>query len=162
MHCLRTVIISLVVLVGICAAAEAVPADKNSRISLCLEEAKGDAARERTCIDRVAGPCMQKPEGQSTPGMVDCLMDETKAWDDILNAEYHRLLPLLNADAAGDVKKAQRLWIEAREADCRVPYYFYDGGTIVKILGAECARDHTADRAILIKNWREMAQGKDQ
>ena len=64
--------------------------------------------------------------------------------------------------AAGDVKKAQRLWIEARDADCRVPYYFYDGGTIVKILGAECERNHTADRAILIKNWREMAQGEDQ
>ena len=59
MHCLRTVIISLVVLVGTCAAAEAAPTDENSQISLCLEEAKGDAARERTCIDRVAGPCMQ-------------------------------------------------------------------------------------------------------
>ena len=43
-----------------------------------------------------------------------------------------------------------------------MPYYFYDGGTIVKILGAECERNHTADRAILIKSWREMAQGDDQ
>ena len=162
MNCLRTAIVSLAVLVSTCAVAEATPTDESSKISACLAEAKGDAARERTCIDRVAGPCMQKPEGQSTPGMVDCLMGETKAWDDILNAEYQRLLPLLNTEAAGDVKKAQRLWIEARDADCRVPYYFYDGGTIVKILGAECERDHTADRAILIKSWREMAQGDDQ
>lgn len=162
MHRLRTAIVSLVALVCTCAVAEAAPNDESSMISACLAEAKGDAARERTCIDRMAAPCMQKPEGQSTPGMVDCLMQETKAWDDILNAEYQRLLPLLKAEAAGDVKKAQRLWIEARDADCRVPYYFYDGGTIVKVLGAECERDHTADRAILIKNWREMAQGEDQ
>jgi len=162
MNCLRTFIFGLVVLVGTFAAAHAAPSDASNKISACLEEAKGDAARERNCIDRMAGPCMQKPEGQSTPGMVDCLMDETKAWDDILNAEYQRLLLLLKAEAAGDVKKAQRLWIEARDADCRVPYYFYDGGTIVKVLGAECARDHTAHRAILIKSWREMAQGEGQ
>jgi uncharacterized protein YecT (DUF1311 family) len=162
MHCLRTAIVSLVALACTCAVAEATPTDESSMISACLAEAKGDATRERACIDRMASPCMQKPEGQSTPGMVDCLMQETKAWDDILNAEYQRLLPLLKAEAAGDVKKAQRLWIEARDADCRVPYYLYDGGTIVKILGAECERDHTADRAIVIKSWREMAQGEEQ
>jgi uncharacterized protein YecT (DUF1311 family) len=161
MNCLRTVIVSLAVL-ACASAAEAAPTDPPSAISTCLTAAKGDAGRERACIDTVAGPCMKKPEGQSTPGMVDCIMEETKAWDAILNAEYNRLLPLLKGEAAGDVKKAQRLWIEARDADCRVPYYFYDGGTIVKILGAECERNHTADRAILIKNWREMAQGEEQ
>jgi uncharacterized protein YecT (DUF1311 family) len=160
MNCFRAIVIGLVALVGTCAAAEAASADETGKISACLETAKGDTPRERTCIDRRAGPCMQKPEGQSTPGMVDCLMSETKAWDDILNAEYQRLLPLLKAEAAGDVKKAQRLWVEARDADCRVPYYFYEGGTIVKVLGAECERDHTANRAILIKSWREMAQGE--
>jgi uncharacterized protein YecT (DUF1311 family) len=162
MNCLRTVIVSLALLVCASAAAEAAPTDDSKKISVCLEGAKGDAGRERACIDTVAGPCMKKPEGQSTPGMVDCIMGETQAWDDILNAEYNRLLPLLKGEAAGDVKKAQRLWIEARDADCRVPYYFYNGGTIVKILGAECERNHTADRAILIKGWREMAQGDDQ
>lgn len=136
--------------------------DATNIIEGCLKSSAQTPANARACVDRFAGPCMKKPEGQSTPGMVDCLMGETKAWDDILNAEYNRLLPLLKAEAAGDVKKAQRLWIEARDADCRVPYYFYDGGTMVKILGAECERNHTADRAILIKSWREMAQGDDQ
>jgi uncharacterized protein YecT (DUF1311 family) len=162
MNCLRTIIASLAALVCAAASAEATPTDAGNKISVCLEGANGDAGRERACIDTVAGPCMQKPDGQSTPGMVDCLMTETKAWDDILNTEYQRLLPLLKGEAAGDVKKAQRLWVEARDADCRVPYYFYDGGTIVKVLGAECERNHTAERAILIKNWREMAQGEDQ
>jgi uncharacterized protein YecT (DUF1311 family) len=136
--------------------------DATNIIEACLKSSAEMPANARPCVDRVAGPCMKKPEGQSTPGMVDCIMGETQAWDDILNAEYNRLLPLLKGEAVGDVKKAQRLWIEARDADCRVPYYFYDGGTIVKILGAECERNHTADRAILIKSWREMAQGDDQ
>jgi uncharacterized protein YecT (DUF1311 family) len=135
-------------------------ATDNTTIAGCLKSSGETPAKARACIDRVAGPCMKKPDGQSTPGMVDCLMTETQAWDDVLNAEYKRLLPLLNMEAAADVTKAQRLWIQAREADCQVPYYFYDGGTIVKILGAECERDHTADRAILLKSWREMAQGE--
>ena len=147
--------VTLLALTGIAQAAT-----DTATITACLDSANGTAAQERACIDRVAGPCMKKPEGQSTPGMVDCLFNESKAWDDVLNAEYQRLLPLLKKEAAEDVKKAQRLWIAAREADCRVPYYFYDGGTIVKVLGAECERDHTADRAILIRGWRQMAQGE--
>jgi uncharacterized protein YecT (DUF1311 family) len=66
----------------------------------------------------------------------------------------------LSKEAAEDVRKAQRLWVEARDADCRVPYHFYGGGTIVKTLGAECERDHTADRAILIRSWHEMAKNE--
>jgi uncharacterized protein YecT (DUF1311 family) len=127
-------------------------------IDACLKSARDGAGGARTCVGRVAGPCLEKPDGQSGPGEIDCIMSETAAWDSVLNTEYQRLLPLLNKEAADDVRKAQRLWIEAREADCRVPYYFYGGGTIVKTLGAECQRDHTADRAILIKSWREMAQ----
>jgi uncharacterized protein YecT (DUF1311 family) len=134
-------------------------ADDTATIETCVQsesEANRDA---HTCIGRVSGPCMEKPEGQSTVGMVACLSNETKAWDDLLNEEYGRLLPLLKKEAAEDVKKAQRLWIEGRDADCRVPYYFYDGGTIVQTLGAQCVRDHTAERALLIRAWREMAHG---
>ena len=140
------------------------PAATNDAVSIpaCLQSAGVGADKARACIGRVADPCLETPDGQSTPGSVDCLMTETKAWDDILNAEYKRLLPLLSKEAAADVTKAQRLWIQGREADCRVPYYFYEGGTIVKVLGAECERDHTADRAILLKSWREMAQGEEQ
>jgi uncharacterized protein YecT (DUF1311 family) len=126
----------------------------------CLTSAGKTEGAARGCIGKVAGPCLEKPDGQSGPGEIDCIMGETAAWDGVLNAEYKRLLSLLKPEAAEDVRKAQRLWLQAREADCRVPYYFYGGGTIVKTLGAECQRDHTADRAILIKSWREMAQGE--
>jgi uncharacterized protein YecT (DUF1311 family) len=158
---IRTIIVGCLIALAMSTPAAAATSDTQT-VETCLQSqatAKGDA---HACKGRVAGPCLEKPEGMSTPGQVDCLMDETKAWDDILNAEYRSLLPLLKSEAAGDVKKAQRLWLQARDADCRVPYYFYDGGTIVKVLGAECERDHTADRAILIKQWREMAQGDEQ
>ena len=158
---IRTIIVGCLTALALSAPAAAATSDTQT-IETCLQaqnSAKGDAG---ACKGRIAGPCLEKPEGMSTPGQVDCLMSETKAWDDILNTQYQRLLSLLKPEAAGDVKKAQRLWVQARDADCRVPYYFYDGGTIVKVLGAECERDHTADRAILVKQWREMAQGDER
>jgi hypothetical protein len=42
MNCLRTVIVSLAVLVCASAAAEAAPTDDSKKISVCLEGAKGD------------------------------------------------------------------------------------------------------------------------
>jgi uncharacterized protein YecT (DUF1311 family) len=138
---------------GIASAAT----DGSKNIEACL---RAQGATARGCVGRVSGPCIDKPEGKSTVGMVECISTETEAWDNILNAEYGRLLPLLKAEAAEDVKKAQRLWVQGRDADCKVPYNFYDGGTIVQTLGAECVLNHTAGRAILINSWREMAQGE--
>lgn len=161
MYFLRFAIAGLTLLACLYAAgAHAAITEDTGRISACLDAAKGDDGRQRACIDTVAGPCLKQPGGESTPGTVDCITNETYAWDKILNEEYGRLLPLLKKEAAEDVRQAQRLWLQVRDADCRVPYYFYDGGTIVKVLGAECVRNHTVDRALMIKSWREMAQGE--
>lgn len=134
--------------------------DESKSIAACLQ-AQGETDKgPLSCRGRISGQCMDKPEGQSTVGMVECLSTETQAWDVILNEEYSRLLALLKPDPAEVVKKAQRLWVQGRDADCAVPYNFYDGGTIVQTRGAECFLNHTADRATLIKSWREMAQGE--
>lgn len=154
----RAIIAGLASLAWMAIASAATDGSKN--IEACLQAQGATDSGARGCVGRVSGPCIDKPEGKSTVGMVECISTETEAWDNILNAEYGRLLPLLKAEAAEDVKKAQRLWVQARDADCSVPYNFYDGGTIVQTLGAECVLNHTADRAILIKSWHEMAQGE--
>lgn len=139
-------------------AAQAAP-DKT--VAACLKS-ETDAKRDaHGCIGRAADACTSTPEGQSTPGEVNCAMEETNAWDALLNKEYGQLLSLLKPEAAEDLRKAQRIWITSRDADCRVPYYFYDGGSIVQILGARCVLDRTGERALLIRSWRQMAQGED-
>jgi len=135
-------------------------ADDGETIAACLQ-AERDGDRDlHGCIGRIADPCAETPEGQSTVGTVACSDREMKAWDALLNEEYQRLLGLLKPEAAEDLRKAQRLWVTSRDADCRVPYYFYGGGTMVQIVGARCQLDHTAERALLIRSWREMAQGE--
>lgn len=133
-------------------------ADDASVITACLREQSEKGKDASVCVGRVAEPCMETPDGQSTQGMVACSQREEKVWDGLLNEAYQRLLKGLKPEAAEDVRKAQRIWLTLRDADCRVPYYFYNGGTIVQVLGAGCLLDHTADRAILIRSWRDMAE----
>lgn len=134
--------------------------DDTATITACLQQMKQSGQDAHACVGRISEPCSESPEGQSTQGIVACAMRENEVWDKLLNEAYAGLLKGLKPEAVKDIRKAQRIWLTAREADCRVPYYFYEGGTIVQILGASCERDHTANRAILIRSWRDMATGE--
>ena len=127
-------------------------------IAACL---KTEGANAYACIGRATDACAKTPDGQSSVGESKCARDESTAWDGLLNTDYKALLELLKPEAAEDLRKAQRIWVTSRDADCRVPYYFYEGGSIVQILGARCLMDRTAERALLIRSWLQMAKGED-
>jgi len=153
----RAIALSAVLVAAFFSAAPA-RADDAETIAACLQ-AERDAGRDQhSCIGSISDPCLNEPAGQSTVGMVDCTEKETKIWDTMLNEEYGRLMSLLQGKAAEAVRKAERLWIEARDADCLVPYAIYEGGTIAQPTAASCRLDHTADRALQVRTWREMAQ----
>lgn len=155
------IILFATALAALFAGAAAALADDAETIAACLAtESKADRPLA-DCVGRVADPCAETPEGQSTVGQSACAFKEEKIWDGVLNQEYGALLKLLKPEAAEDVRKAQRIWLTLRDADCRVPYYFYEGGTIVQILGARCQLEHTADRAILMRSWHAMARGEE-
>ena len=82
-------------------------------------------------------------------------------WDGLLNADYQSLLGLLEDKAAESVRKAQRAWIAARDADCRVPDDIYAGGTMASLDSANCMLDHTAARVLQLGTWRDMAQPEE-
>jgi uncharacterized protein YecT (DUF1311 family) len=125
-------------------------------IATCLQTER-DAGRDaHSCIGRVSDPCLNEPSGQSTVGMVQCTDKETEVWDAMLNEEYARLLGILTGAAAESVRKAQRLWLETRDAECHVPYDIFAGGTIAQPIAARCMLDHTADRACRCGPARDM------
>jgi uncharacterized protein YecT (DUF1311 family) len=133
-------------------------ADDAEMIATCLQTER-DAGRDvHSCIGHIADPCLDDPAGQSTVGMVQCMDKETKLWDTMLNEEYTRLLSIITGAAAESVRKAERAWIATRDADCQVAYDIFQGGTIAQPISARCRLDHTADRALQVRSWREMAQ----
>jgi uncharacterized protein YecT (DUF1311 family) len=137
-------------------------ADDAGTITSCLTaemKAKHDG---RACIGRISDPCLQGSGAETTTGMVECMDREIKVWDDLLNADYQRLLKAVPAAAAASVREAQRAWIALRDADCKVPYDIYEGGTMARIDSASCLLAHTGERVLQLRIWRGMAQPEDE
>lgn len=158
---MRVVTVAAGLVVAALTSALPAHAAHDAAIAACLKTETGAKRDAHSCIGRAADACANTPDGQSTVGESKCALDEADAWDAMLNEEYAELLKLLKPDAAEDLRNAQRTWISSRDADCRVPYHFYDGGSIVQILGARCMLDRTAERALLLRSWLQMARGED-
>lgn len=133
-------------------------ADDGEVIAACVQVETDAGRTPLSCVGRVSDPCLESDAGQSTVGMVECTDRETKVWDAMLNEEYGRLLALLKGKAAEEVRNAQRIWITLREADCKVPYELFEGGSMAQPVGANCNLTHTADRAMQVRAWREMVE----
>jgi uncharacterized protein YecT (DUF1311 family) len=136
----------------------AVHADDAQVISACLEAAFNDNGKPHDCIGRISDACLDKPQNQSTHAMVACSDKEAKIWDNLLNAEYQRLLGAVDGKAKDDIVKAQRQWIGLRDADCAIPYELFEGGTLAQPIGANCVMANTAERMLQVRAWREMVQ----
>ena len=87
----------------------------------------------------------------STYQMVECLKAKTAQWDKRMNVAYQQALK----DAVGDkqreqLRTAQRLWIQYRDANCL--YYDLGEGTIARLDAGECMRSTTEVRAKELEN----------
>lgn len=146
------------VLVAMLAFIPPAAADDVATINACLKT-EHDANRSgRDCIGRISDHCLQLPGNESTTSMVQCVDTEADVWDGLLNGDYQRLLGALGDKAADSVRQAERAWIAARDADCRVPYDIYEGGSMARLDSANCVLDHTAERVLQLRTWHEMAK----
>lgn len=129
-------------------------AEDAGTISACLEAERAADREGHSCIGRISKPCMEEPGGETTAGMKMCTNDEVEAWDAQLNAEYQRLLAMLQGKSAEKMRKAQRAWITMRDGDCSLPYQTFEGGTIAGVIAGNCLLDHTATRALQLYDLR--------
>lgn len=90
--------------------------------------------------------CLERPEGMTTQGMVECMAAERELHDAKLNAAYQQLMAELPEDRREALKEAQRAWIKFRDAYAD---FLYDpnGGTIVRITTAHWLMQSTAMQA---------------
>jgi uncharacterized protein YecT (DUF1311 family) len=89
------------------------------------------------------------PEPQcdgNTREMVECLSGLTARWDQRLNDAYQKRLQGLGTKQQEQLRIAQRLWIQYRDANCL--YYGLGEGTIARIEAGECMRSMTQSRAL--------------
>jgi uncharacterized protein YecT (DUF1311 family) len=81
----------------------------------------------------------------STFEMVDCLKAKTAQWDKRMTAAYQQALKDVVPQQREQLRAAQRLWIQYRDANCL--YYGLGEGTIARIDAGECMRSMTEARA---------------
>jgi uncharacterized protein YecT (DUF1311 family) len=86
-----------------------------------------------------------QPCGGSTPEMVECLKARTDEWDTRMTMAYQRALKEAGAPQRDQLRAAQRLWIQYRDANCL--YYGMGEGTIARVDAQECLRSMTEARA---------------
>jgi len=81
----------------------------------------------------------------STAEMVDCLAVKTQRWDKRMTIAYQQAMKDARAPQRDQLRAAQRLWIQYRDANCL--YYSMGEGTIARVDTGECLRRTTEARA---------------
>ena len=77
--------------------------------------------------------------------MVECLKAKTAQWDKRMNVAYQQALKDAGNAQRDQLRTAQRLWIQYRDANCL--YYGMGEGTIARLDAGECMRSTTEARA---------------
>jgi uncharacterized protein YecT (DUF1311 family) len=83
---------------------------------------------------------------QPTSGIVSCVADLTKTWDNRLNRAYKTVMARQDASRKTALRDVQRLWIKYRDANCG--FYAEGPGSISQVTAAECLRFMTKQRAL--------------
>jgi uncharacterized protein YecT (DUF1311 family) len=77
--------------------------------------------------------------------MVECLKTQTVQWDKRMTIAYQQALKDAAPQRHDQLRAAQRLWIQYRDANCL--YYGLEEGTIARLDAGECMRSMTEARA---------------
>ncbi len=81
----------------------------------------------------------------NTYEMVECLKAKTAQWDKRMTIAYQQALKDAVPAQHDQLRAAQRLWIQYRDANCL--YYGLGEGTIARLDAGECMRSMTEIRA---------------
>ena len=150
------------------AASDTLVASYGSMLETCYANA-GSTTDRHACIGAMSTACSAGEEGgETTLGIVSCLMAEAAVWDEYLNAEYQAARARAKAADADEAAyfpefakradallAAQRAWITFRDAECFRAYAEWGAGSMRNIASAGCQMQMTADRTIELRQSLE-------
>lgn len=160
----RGALLAGLLLIADTAQAQDQPTDQDrATLTQCLAKAKTSKAQPDRCIGAVQGPCLDKPDGQSTYGMVQCANREAALWDEQLNRAYKAVLKEYgDADGASEgdkpvkgadlIRDAERDWLATRDKKCQVEGLQMAGGSGATVIINDCYLQETAHQAIWLNS----------
>lgn len=93
----------------------------------------------------------------STLAEAQCLTAAQAAADEGLNLTYRKILSKIDPKERVALTKAERLWIEFRDANCRAERVLYGGGSGAPIAFLACMEAETRQRTndlLVMYGWR--------
>ncbi len=102
-------------------------------------------ATAQSANNGVAFPKEMKCDGPTDRQVAVCTKNQADLWDKSLNVEYKNALQRVTDESRPLLIKAQRLWVQFRDANCAVQ--FAQGGTVATYYGEQCVLDTTKSRA---------------
>jgi uncharacterized protein YecT (DUF1311 family) len=100
------------------------------------------------------GPCR---DAAVTLDLSSCMTKALKSADTKLNATYLRIQTALTEEEVKSLAKAERLWVQYRDANCNAEYSLYDGGTGGPPTRLACLEAETKTREVSLRRsfwWR--------
>lgn len=85
-------------------------------------------------------------KAMSQDELEQCLQDNLDASDKDLNSAYSKLTATMTAAQKESLKKAQKLWISFRDADCEHEASSHEGGSGYQAIYIQCQFDRTQTR----------------
>ena len=113
-------------------------------------------AQSENSIDSELTACMDKDP--STHGVLKCIDNASKKWDDELNNYYQKLMNLLDDGAKDKLKEAERKWIEYRDLEFKniESIYSKKEGTMCLPMQASDKMDIIKSRALQLRDYYQL------
>jgi len=108
-------------------------------------------------------PCQQAAQGAERK---QCFITAGEHADQELNATYKAILEKLVEDDQESLRKAERLWIQYRDASCKAESDLYEHEADLQLVYAACieaeTREHTRDLLTIYRSRLEKDQDKKE
>lgn len=106
-------------------------------------------------IDISLNECLDIEENYSTHGMLNCINEAAKQWDNELNAVYQDLRSRLNEEEKEALRQTQLKWIEFRDAEIAFAGTLYGNmqGTMFILFYSSRRLDIIKDRTIELNGY---------
>lgn len=114
-------------------------------IDQCIKDAKDNPY---ACLGRVEKPCQDTEAGQTTYGAMLCAERETAVWSARAKVAADTITAKLEPPRLKLFQAANGAWVSYRNAACEYEASIYLGGSLAKVVAADCVLRETADRAL--------------
>lgn len=100
------------------------------------------------------GPCQEAGSGAEKTA---CFYHAYEKSDAELNQLYRWILTVVDGNNLANLREAQRLWIQFRDANCSAEHDLYTGGSaapMVKVACLEAVTRHRTEELKVMYGWR--------